>query len=148
MITVLLADDHGLVRDAVSDRLSQDPDLEVVALCTDGDEVVDAARRTRPDVAILDLTMARVGGLEATRLLREVMPSVRVIVLTAQLDPTAVRSAAELGVAGYLLKDDDPDALPDCVRQVAAGGTAWTRTARAVLAEDRLPGPSRGARRP
>jgi DNA-binding NarL/FixJ family response regulator len=139
VITVLVADDHAFVREAVRDRLAQDPDLDVVAMCADGDEVLAAARRTSPDVAILDLTMARVGGLEATALLRAALPSVRVIVLTAQLDAGTVRTARDLGAAGYLLKDDDPGALPDSVRRVAAGGTAWTGAARALLDGRRSP---------
>src|SRR3954463_8304473 len=122
MITVLIADDHAFVRDALCQRLSEDPHVEVVAMCEDGDEVLAAALRTRPDVAILDLMMVRVGGLEAARELRDALPDVRVILLTAMLDAGAVRTAHELGAAGYLLKDDDPDALPGRMRRVAAGG--------------------------
>src|SRR4051794_13189219 len=116
MITVLIADDHAFVRDALCQRLSEDAHVEVVAMCEDGDEVLAAALRTRPDVAILDLMMARVGGLEAALQLREALPDLRVILLTALFDAGAVRTAYVLGAAGYLLKDDDPDALPGHVR--------------------------------
>jgi DNA-binding NarL/FixJ family response regulator len=133
MISVLVADDHAFVRGALCQRLAEDADVAVVATCTDGDEVLGAALRTRPDVAILDLMMARVGGLDAARQLRGALPEVRVIVLTAAFDPGAVRTAYELGAAGYVLKDDDPDALPGHVRRVAAGGTAWTGAAAAVI---------------
>jgi DNA-binding NarL/FixJ family response regulator len=141
MIKVLVADDHDLVRDALRHRLSQEADLRVVAVCADGDQVVPAAVRTVPDVAILDLTMARVGGLDAARELLAALPDVHVILLTARLDTVAVRSADRIGIAGYVLKDDDPDDLPSRVRSVAAGGTAWSAAAGALLTEvRRLPG--------
>jgi two-component system response regulator DesR len=135
VIRVLVADDHAFVRGALCHRLSQDADIEVVAACADGDEVLAAALRTHPDVAVLDLTMARVGGLEATGQLGRALPAVRVLVLTARLDPAAVRTAYELGAAGYVLKDGDPDALTGYVRRVAAGGSAWTGAAQAMTGE-------------
>ena len=138
MVTVLVADDHAFVRDALCQRLAEDAHVEVVAICADGDEVLAAALRTRPDVAVLDLTMTRVGGLEATRQLRSALPEVRVIVLTALLDADAVRTAYRLGASGYVLKDGDPDALPGYVRRVAAGGTAWTGAAAALTQRNRV----------
>ena len=125
MIRVLLADDNVFVRSALVDLLSTGGDIEVVAECADGDEVVPAAEHTRPDVVILDLAMARVGGLEAARRLLAVQPEARIVILTATLSAAAVREAHDLGVVGYLLKDAEPDELPGHVRTVAAGGTAW-----------------------
>lgn len=125
MIRLLLADDNAFVRSALIDLLTDRGDMVVVAECTDGDEVVEAAERTHPDVVILDLAMARVGGLEAARRLLAVQPDARVVILTATLSAAAVREARELGVVGYLLKDADPEELPRHVRAVAAGGTAW-----------------------
>ena len=125
MIRLLLADDNAYVRSSLVDLLTSGGDMTVVAECTDGDEVVEAAQRTHPDVVIVDLAMARVGGLEAARQLLEVQPDARVVVLTATLSAAAVREARALGVQGYLLKDADPEALPHHLRTVAAGGTAW-----------------------
>jgi DNA-binding NarL/FixJ family response regulator len=125
MIRVLLADDNAFVRSALTDLLTSSGDIEVVAECADGDEVVAAAQRSRPDVVILDLAMARMGGLEAAERLLAVQPDARIVVLTGTLSTTAVRAARDLGVVGYLLKDAVPEELPEHVRTVAAGGTAW-----------------------
>jgi DNA-binding NarL/FixJ family response regulator len=125
MIRVLLADDNEFVRTSLVELFTAGGDMTVVAECTDGDEVVEAAERTHPDVVVVDLAMARVGGLEAARRLLAVQPGARVVVLTATLSAAAVREARAMGVAGYLLKDADPEDLPHHVRAVAAGGTAW-----------------------
>ena len=125
MIRLLLADDNDFVRQSLVDLLTARGDMSVVAECSDGDEVVAAAERTHPDVVIVDLAMARVGGLDAARQLLAVQPDARVVILTATLSAAAVREARDLGVVGYLLKDADPEELPHHVRAVAAGGTAW-----------------------
>jgi DNA-binding NarL/FixJ family response regulator len=125
MIKVLLADDNAFVRSALVDLLSSAPDIEVVAECADGDEVVEAAERTHPDVVILDLTMPRMGGLTAAEQLLAVQPAARIVILTATLSAAAVHAAHDLGVVGYLLKDAEPDELTGHVRTVAGGGTAW-----------------------
>ncbi|SFL27129.1 response regulator [Geodermatophilus ruber] len=131
MIKVLLADDHAFVRDALVDLLSESGDVTVVAECEDGEQVLEAAQRTEPDVVLLDLAMPRVTGLEAARELLAAQPRTRVVILTGSLTPALVKEAEEIGVVGYLLKDDDPGALPGHVRAVAAGGTAWSAAASA-----------------
>lgn len=125
MIRLLLADDNGFVRSSLTELLTSGGDIAVVAQCTDGDEVVAAAKRTTPDVVLLDLAMPRVGGLEAARRLLAAHPEARVVILTATLSAVAVREARELGAVGYVLKDADPRELSHHVRTVAAGGTAW-----------------------
>jgi DNA-binding NarL/FixJ family response regulator len=129
VIRVLLADDHAFVRDSLVELLGASGDVEVVAACEDGAQVLDAAERTHPDVVLLDVAMPRVTGLEAARQLLSAQPDAKVVVLTGSLTPALVREAQEIGVAGYLLKDDDPGALPGHVRAVAAGGTAWSEAA-------------------
>lgn len=136
MIRVLLADDNAYVRGALAELLSTSGDIEVVAECADGDEVVPASDQTQPDVVILDLAMPRIGGLEAARKLLAVHPAARIVILTATLSAAAVREAHALGVVGYLLKDADPDELPEHVRTVAAGGTAWQALRRSRLDRD------------
>jgi DNA-binding NarL/FixJ family response regulator len=131
MITVLVADDHAFVRSGLVDLLAGTDDIRVVAECADGSEVAGAAARTRPDVVLMDLQMPRMSGLEATRALRTAQPQARVIVLTGSLSPEAAREARELGTAGFLLKGEDSHALPDHIRAVAAGGTAWHPAAAA-----------------
>ncbi|ADB73875.1 response regulator [Geodermatophilus obscurus] len=136
MITVLVADDHAFVRDSLVELFTASGDLTVVAECEDGGQVLDAARRTRPDVVLLDLAMPRVTGLQAARELLADRPESRVVVLTGSLTPALVREAREIGVVGYLLKGEDPGALPGHVRTVAAGGTAWSDAAASATAGD------------
>ncbi|NEK59962.1 response regulator transcription factor [Geodermatophilus sabuli] len=134
MIKVLLADDHAFVRDSLVELFTASGDVTVVAQCEDGEQVLDAARRTQPDVVLLDLSMPRVTGLQAARQLLSDDPDTRIVVLTGSLTPALVREAQEIGVVGYLLKGDDPGALPDHVRTVAAGGTAWSDAAATASA--------------
>jgi DNA-binding NarL/FixJ family response regulator len=125
VIRVLIADDHPLIRDAIVELLSGTDDITVVAQCADGAEVAGAAARTEPDVVLMDLQMPRMSGLQATRALRAAQPDVRVIILTGSWSATAAREARALQVAGFLLKGDGADVLPELIRTVAAGGTAW-----------------------
>ena len=81
----------------------------------------------------MDLQMPKMSGLEATRELRAVQPSVRVVVLSGQVTPTSANEAWALGAAGFVLKEDDPGDLPQRIRVVAAGGTAWSDAAAAKL---------------
>ena len=125
MIRVLLADDNAFVRSSLAQLFTAGADMEVVASCADGDEVVEAARATLPDVVLLDLAMPRMDGLEAARRLLAVQPDARVVFLTANPSASTLRQARGLGAIGYLVKDLDPDDLCEAVRAVARGGTAW-----------------------
>jgi DNA-binding NarL/FixJ family response regulator len=126
VIRVLLADDNELVRRGLTDLLSASADLEVVAACADGSEVVEAAERTRPDIVLLDVAMPVVDGLEAARRLRALRPDARVMMLTAMVSGAAIAEARRIGVAGFLSKTDDPDVLLEALRTVACGGTVWS----------------------
>jgi DNA-binding NarL/FixJ family response regulator len=132
-IRVLIVDDHALIRDALVDLFSATGDIEVVGECSDGGEVLDAVGRLRPDVVLMDLKMPGVDGIEATRRVLGPHPEVRVVVLTGALTPATARQAHALGAAGYLLKDGDPGDLPEHIRVVAAGGSAWSPAALAVV---------------
>ena len=133
MIKVLLADDHAFVRDCVAGLLSACGDITVVAQCCDGSEVLAAALRTQPHVVLMDMAMPDRTGLEATRDLLDAGVPSRVVLLTGSWSPALVREAQALGAAGYLLKGDDPAALPGLVREVASGGSAWSARAAASL---------------
>jgi len=129
MIRVLIADDHPLVRSALGDLLAATGDIRVVAECADGSEVAEAASRTAPDVVLMDLQMPRMSGLEAIEALQATRQDVRAIVLTGSVTAAAVQAARALGVVGFLVKGENADALPDQIRAVAAGGTAWSPAA-------------------
>jgi DNA-binding NarL/FixJ family response regulator len=133
MPRVLIVDDHPLVREGLSSLFDATADLAVVGQCADGSEVVEAVERTRPHVVLMDLQMPRVDGLTAARAVLLVQPQVRIVFLSGGLTPASAREASEIGAAGYLLKEDDPAALPEHVRAVAAGGTVWHPRALALL---------------
>ena len=122
-IRVLVADDQEMVRAGFAMILSAQPDLEVVAQCADGVEALEAARRLRPDVALLDIRMPRLDGLEVTRLLAGpgVPDPVRVVVVTTFDLDEYVHAALRGGAVGFLLKDAGPALLVEAVRAAAAG---------------------------
>ena len=121
MIRVLLADDQSLVRGALAALLSLEPDLEVVAEVGRGDEVVAAARESKPDVALLDVEMPGLDGIAAAAALRAEVPAVRVAILTTFGRPGYLRRAMEAGALGFVVKDAPADELAEAVRRVAAG---------------------------
>ncbi|HYC58414.1 MAG TPA: response regulator transcription factor [Thermoanaerobaculia bacterium] len=137
-IRVLLADDHPIVLGGLDQLLSLEPDIRVVARCTNGNEAFAAIARERPHVAIIDLTMPGRSGMEVLRELRASQSPVRVVLLTARIEHEQVLDALNLGVAGIVLKESAPLQILDCIRRVAAGGQ-WldqvigSRTLDAVL---------------
>ncbi|MFU8872959.1 response regulator [Micromonospora sp. SL4-19] len=120
-IKLLLADDQALVRGALAALLSLEPDLAVVAEVGRGDEVVPEARRTRPDVALLDVEMPGLDGIAAAAALRVAVPGCRVLVVTTFGRPGYLRRAMEAGAGGFVVKDTPARQLADAVRRVHAG---------------------------
>ncbi len=121
-ITIVIADDHAVVREGLRAFLGLQEDLEVVAEASDGAEAADAVERLRPDVALVDLVMPGVDGLGAIERIRERAPETRVVVLTSYTDDARLFAALEAGAAGYLLKDVQPAELTQAIRTVAGGG--------------------------
>jgi two-component system response regulator DesR len=121
MIRVLLADDQALVRGALAAMLALEPDIEVVAQVGSGEEVLEAARRTVPDVALLDVQMPGRDGLEVTADLCAALPSCRVVICTTFGRPGYFARAMENGASGFVVKDAPPEHLVDTVRRVHAG---------------------------
>jgi two-component system response regulator DesR len=121
VIRLLLADDQALVRGALAALLDLESDLEVVAEVGRGDEVVEAARRTRPDVALLDVEMPGLDGIAATAALRAAVPACKVLVVTTFGRPGYLRRAMAAGAGGFVVKDTPARQLADAVRRIAAG---------------------------
>lgn len=120
-IRLLLADDQALVRGALAALLDLEPDLEVVSEVGRGDEVIDAAKSARPDVALLDVEMPGLDGIEAAAALRTAFPGVRVLMVTTFGRPGYLRRAMEAGAAGFVVKDTPATQLADAVRRVHQG---------------------------
>lgn len=122
MITLLLADDQALVRGAMAALLGLEEDLEVVAEVGSGDEVLEAARRTRPDVAVLDVEMPGLDGISAAAQLTSELPGTRVLIVTTFGRPGYLRRALDAGASGFVVKDTPSHELAAAVRTVAGGG--------------------------
>jgi two-component system response regulator DesR len=138
-IRLLLADDQALVRGAIASLLDLEPDLEVVAQVGRGDEVLEAARASAADVAILDVEMPGLDGIGAARLLRAQLPSCHALIVTTFGRPGYVRLALEAGALGFVVKDTPSHQLADAVRRVAAGRRVVDPT---LAAESLAAGPS------
>ena len=120
-IRVLIADDHGVVREGLRAVLGSEPDMEVVGEATTGKKVVERAAELRPDVIVMDIQMPDVNGIEATRRILEANPEVGVVVLTMFEDDDSVFSVMRAGARGYVLKGAPPSEILKVVRAVAAG---------------------------
>lgn len=134
MIRVLIADDHAMVREGTRELLEQETDLTVVAEAGDGEEAVKLAGIFKPDVAIIDISMPRLNGIEATKQIKVRYPSLAVLILTAYDDDEYVFSFLKAGAAGYLLKTVCGSELIAAIRALHAGETVLHPTiARKVL---------------
>jgi len=122
-ITVLLVDDHALVRRGFRLILEDDPQIKVVAEASDGEEAVRLARKLHPNVVVMDCAMPNLSGMDATKAIREENPAVAVLMLSMHSEHTWVRRALEAGANGYILKSAVDLDLPDAVKRVAAGVT-------------------------
>lgn len=120
-IRVLIADDHALVREGTRRMLEQEGDMQVVGEAGDGEETVKLACELKPDVAIVDIAMPKLDGIEATKQIKERCPSVTILILSAYDDDQFIFSLLEAGAAGYLLKSVRSRELVDAVRAVHAG---------------------------
>ncbi|MFJ7899130.1 response regulator [Streptomyces sp. NPDC096198] len=122
-VRVLLAEDQGMMRGALALLLGMEEDIEVVAQVAAGDAIVDAVRDHRPDVALLDIELPGMSGLDAAAVLRERAPDCRVLILTTFGRPGYLRRAMEAGAAGFLVKDGPVEELAAAIRRVLAGET-------------------------
>jgi len=124
-ITVLLAEDHLVVREGIGALLKSESDIEVVGEARDGRQAVQLARALLPDVVVMDIAMPLLNGLEATRQILKAVPATRVLILSAHDDDEYVEQTAALGAAGYLIKNTSAHLLARAIREVHAGKTAF-----------------------
>ena len=121
MIRILLAEDQGMVRGALAALLAFEPDLEVVAQVSSGDEALAAAEQAQPDVAVLDIEMPGIDGIEAAARIRRALPECKTLILTTFGRPAYLRRAMEAGASGFLVKDAPAERLANAIRRAAAG---------------------------
>jgi len=123
-IRILLADDHNIVRTGIRQLLESANDLQVIAEAGDGEEAQVLIEQHRPDVAVLDIQMPKISGIEVTRWVRSHLPGVGVLILTAYDDDPYVMAVLQAGANGYVLKTGQPDELIQAVRDVHEGKSA------------------------
>ncbi|GAB6144737.1 response regulator [Desulfocicer niacini] len=134
MIKVLLADDHQIVREGLRRIIEESGDMEVVAEAADGNEAISKTLDTRPDVAVVDISMPGMDGLEVVAQLKALAPSMPVLILTMHDEEQYVVRAVESGAMGYVTKQAAPEQLVDAVKKLYAGGLYLTEKASEALA--------------
>jgi two-component system response regulator NreC len=137
-ITILIVDDHAILRSGLKMLVNAQVDMEVVSEAPDGDRAVQAARETRPDVALMDLTMPGSGGLRALEQIAQCCPDTRVLVLTMHDDPAYLRSVLAAGASGYVLKRAVDTELLSAIRAVHRGGIFVDPSLAHVFVQDAL----------
>ncbi|MDX1503124.1 MAG: response regulator transcription factor [Thermoanaerobaculia bacterium] len=142
---ILIADDHALFRDSLKSLLAA-RDFDVVGEASDGVEAIELAWRLKPDVVLMDLTMPKMDGLEATQRLAAELPEVKVVVLTASDDDASLFQAIKSGAKGYLLKDLEADRFFNLLEGVSRGEPALTPVLARKLLEE-FANPKRSSRR-
>lgn len=125
-ISVLIVEDHTMVREGLRAMLKLEPDVEVIGEAQDGREAVAMTLKLRPDVVLMDIAMPGLNGLEATRQLVKTHPNTRIIILSAHCDDAYVKSAIGSGAAGFLLKQDSAHDVCRAIRQVQQGGIYYS----------------------
>ncbi|WDL95751.1 response regulator transcription factor [Alicyclobacillus sp. ALC3] len=128
MIRICIAEDQALVRGALAALLDLQEDIEVVAQATDGQEAIDLCLEHKPDVALVDIEMPVLSGLDVTQVLSERLPSCAVLIVTTFARPGYLQRAMTFGAKGYVLKDAEIDDLVKAIRIVHAGGTVMDPT--------------------
>jgi DNA-binding NarL/FixJ family response regulator len=142
-ITVLLAEDHMIVREGFRKLLESEEDIEVVGEAQTGRQAVEMTRKLRPAVVVMDIAMPLLNGLEATRQIRKSVPNTKVLMLSAHSDDAYVEQAIAIGAVGFLLKQTSSHDLSNAIREVQKGNTFFSPSVAKRLHDQKMPA-SRG----
>jgi DNA-binding NarL/FixJ family response regulator len=121
--SIILADDHVLVRQGLKRLIEEDPELQVVDEAMDGLELLEILEASTPDMVIIDMNMPRLRGLEATKFVKDLYPDIKILVLTMNKSKELLYQAMNNGASGYLLKEDANDTLHSAIRNIRLGKT-------------------------
>jgi NarL family two-component system response regulator LiaR len=141
-IRVVIVDDHDMLREGLAAFLKAFRDMQLVGEAANGEDAVRLCTRLAPDVVLMDLVMSGMGGVEATRLIHEKRPGVRIIALSSFEDEELVKSAIRAGATSYLLKNISADRLAEAIRSSLAGLPTFAPEVAPALVEERPPVPS------
>ena len=132
-INVVLADDHPLVQDGIKTRFEEIEDIIVIGVAATGQELLDKVSELKPDIVITDISMPNINGLEATRLISQAHPDIKVLILTMHDNKEYMQNAIDSGAKGYILKDQPAADMIDAVRKIYQGETHFCTSAANVL---------------
>ena len=132
-IRILVADDHAVVRKGIRTLLEDEADMQIIGEAADGDEAIDFLSGIEPDVLLLDITMPRMSGIEALKVISEQYPNVRTLMFSMHNNPDYILKAVQNGAAGYLLKDTDQEEILRAVRTVFTGELYYPPKASSVI---------------
>lgn len=144
-ISILIADDHKLIRDTWSFILNNDQRFKVVAECSNGEEAIDQARNKRPQIVLMDINMTPVSGLEATKQIRKVSPGSKVIGVSMHSQPAYAKKMLQIGAKGYVTKNSSRDEMFKAILEVHKGNRYICDEVKNILSEQIMDdGPSQG----
>ena len=132
---ILIADDHGVLREGMRQLLEREKDLEVVGEAADGEEAVKLATKLKPDIALMDIVMPKLSGVEATKLIKKASPSTAILILTAYSDIRYILGLLEAGAGGYLLKSARSEEIVGAIRAMRTGESVLDPLATRKLLE-------------
>ncbi len=136
MITVILADDHPVVRDGLCFLLNAQPDIKVVGMADNGHEAVQLAEKLSPNVAVMDIAMPLLNGIEATQQITSTCPHTRVMILSIHFTSVHIQRALQAGAMGYLLKESAGEEVVEAIRTVHDGRRYLSRKIAETVVED------------
>lgn len=134
-IKVLIVDDHALIRDGLNAMLASQPDIVVVGEACSGNEAINKVEAFDPDIILMDIMMPGMSGIEASRVIKEDYPQIRVIFLSMEVTESFVTEAVQAGAAGYLPKDSRRNILLEAIRKVGEGGKYFSHTVSELVFE-------------
>jgi DNA-binding NarL/FixJ family response regulator len=139
MASIILTEDHVLVRQGLRRIIQEDPAWQVIHEAGDGEELLELLTKIIPDIVILDISMPRLKGLEAARIIKEKYPAIKIMILTMHRERTFFQKAMEIGVNGYVLKDEADTALSFALKAILENKTYFSP----LMQPDQLPRPQR-----
>jgi two-component system invasion response regulator UvrY len=134
-ITILIADDHKLIRETWSFILNSDPRFQVIAQCSNGEEAIQEAQRLRPKVVLLDINMSPVSGIEATQQIRKYTPATKIIGVSMHSQPAYVKKLLKLGAHGYVTKNSPQQEMFEAIVEVTQGNRFICSEVKTILSE-------------